>query len=380
MKIVILLHMVLMVASTLPMTCRQANGVMMGTILNYETGLPVAGAKVGLCYHETLMLKEGLWVGGNSCEVPPILTETLDDGSFRLPVRVDTLGLPTYVWLQVSHPDFETLNEVYIPVKKGKNLFGSMTLNKVRQFRRDQEHLVKNKRAFGLTTGKVFPHTARQLKRLYPFDTLAQLPSIRELMPDGGYFKYFEVQRGYNDIPSRFKLNKWNAYRTIIVPEEMAIAAATEGEIGRFSDHPEALKAQAVWIRTYVYEKALHTRLPQNFQLAFQTTISEPTLQASRDTQGMILSHKRARGGLGFPIQAVFSAQCNGDFTQPGERAKWGPCELRGNPIPYLTSVACSSHLNCHQSGMKSGALLQCRCPITPAISLDMELEGVNTA
>lgn len=334
--------------------------VIMGEVINLYDGSPVSNAEVGLCYHQTSMLKEGLFVGGEACQVPDTVAFTNEKGSFSLPALIDDLGTPTYVWIRVKHPDFETTHEVFVHVKPGENSFGVLEMRERNQF---QKWASKNEKpkpvrrsAFKAKKGAIFAHDQEKLKRIYPLNTLRCLPSIKDLQPEGGYVKYYQPVRGYNERPKEFDAKKWDAYSTLLLPMDVAMAGVTEGEIGGFTEHPDALMTQAIWARTYALYKGMHQRIPQNFQMAFKTTLEERTLRAGLDTKGMILSHLNAPGGFGNPIQAVFSARCNGDFTQPAHKAKWAGCKLSGNKIPYLLSVACSHHSNCNQGGMSSGS------------------------
>ena len=337
-----------------------STAVILGEVVNVYDGAPVSNAEVGLCYHETSMLKEGLFVGGTACEIPDTIAYTDEKGNFSLPALVDRLGTPTYVWIRVKHPDFETTHEVFVHVKPGENAFGILEMRERNQFQKwaskNKKNLSSKRSAFKVKKGSIFIHSKERLKKVFPPHTLRCLPSIQDLQPKGGYVRYCDPVRGYNERPSQFDSKKWDAYETLLLPMDLAMAGVTEGEIGGFTDHPDALMTQAIWARTYALYRGMHERTPQNFQMAFKTTLDDRTLRAGIESSGMILSHLKAPGGFGNPIEAVFSARCNGDFTQPAHAAKWGGCKLSGNRIPYLLSVACSHHTNCNEGGMSSGS------------------------
>ncbi len=332
-----------------------SNGVLSGTIVGRISGAPIANATVSLCYHATEMTRDGLLIGGTECENPELLTQTMPDGSFHLPILADTSGLPTYAWVRIIHPDYETMNELYVHLEPGTVEFGVMGLRS----RSDGQSppaitKVSNRRkALSPRKGKVFVHSQAALKKLFSEEELSMMAPVSERIPQGQYVRYQNPVRGYNKRPKGFRKKNWDAWSTIILPLDIAMAAVAEGEIGTFTHHTEAIKTQAIWARTYALHKGLNEQLPQNHQLAFSTTIAENFLCASKETEGTILSHNFAPGGMGFPLLAVFSARCNGDFTQPGQLAKWSGCDLSGSWNPYLIAVECSKHSNCDDAGQR---------------------------
>ncbi len=353
--LLILLVSLLLLACQQPQapTAPRTNAVLSGAVVNLVSGAPVANAEVSLCYHKTEMLKEGLWIGTTACETPEVLATTGDNGRFDLPIFADTTGLPAYVWVRVAHPDFEVLNEVYIPVIVGENELGEIGMRRrAANIASKAAKSTGRKRALSPRKGEVFVHPVEALRARFPAEKLAELPSVSDRVASGQYVRFAAPVRGYNARPAGFRPDTWDAWHTLLLPVEVAVAGVVEGEVGLFTDHPEALRTQAVWARTYALHKGLNERLPQNFQLAFSTTIAESSLCAAQDTEGQILSHDKAPGGMGFPLLAVFSARCNGDFTQSGQTAKWSGCELGGAWNPYLLPVECSRHPNCKESGL----------------------------
>lgn len=335
----------------------EGNATILGEVISLESGHPLANAKINLFYHNTRMFQEGLWIGEPSCETPSQIVYTNKDGLYKIDAMADTTGLPTYVWLYVTHPKHEGMHELFVHIDEGANTFGRIELRKPRQF----VHLIGNgagpnrkiKYKHAIRNESVFSHKVSELAIHFPKEKLSKLPSIKSLMPNGNYVKYYDLRQGYNAHSRRnFNRSSWNAYTNVMLPLDLAMAGVTEGEVGLFTDHPEALKTQAIWARTYALYKGMHLKVPQNFQLAFRSSISDNSLKAGLLTSREILTHPNTKGGNGNPIQAVFSARCNGDFTQPGELAKWSGCALGGNKTPYLQAVPCSNHPNCHQAGM----------------------------
>lgn len=332
------------------------NAVVVGEIVSLAEGMPVADARVTMCPMEVILLKEGIYIKGGRCDSAEYEIKTDESGMFEIPMDVDTFGLPTYVWLTISHPDYEIAHETYVHVGKGGNSLGKIALRNPggKTVQNLKRHILPRKR-------EIFTHDVKVIQKLYQQQG-ENLPSADTYFPEGNYARYFEPLRGYNTTPGYFKKNQWLPAETIILPMDIAMAGVTEGEIGEFTAHPEALKTQIIWARTYALYKALMLRVPQNFQMAFQTTITDYMLRASEETSKMILTHPNAPGGVGYPINAVYSAQCNGDFTQSGRLAKWSGCKVGGSWVPYLIAVECSGHPNCHDTGMAAGTC----CNIDP--------------
>ncbi|RMG29375.1 MAG: hypothetical protein D6730_04010 [Bacteroidetes bacterium] len=333
------------------------NALLRGRVMKLNDGHALAGARVSLYYHEVQMFREGLYIGGQTHTRPICRVLSNEKGEFVLPAFTDTTGLPTYALLQVSKPGFESMYELFIPLHEGKNEVGKISLRNKAQFvQLTASHSGARMRFRHDERPKaIFTHDEARLRQCFPAEKLKYLPSIKTLMPQGGYAKFYRPQRGYNEVPKDFSPRAWTRWNTLLLPLELAVAGVTEGEVGLFTEYPEALKTQAVWVRTYMLNKAQRTRQPQNFQLAFQSTLAGYSLRAAQATRGLILTHPAAYGGLGNPITAVFSSRCNGDFTQSGDQAKWRGCSLGGNRTPYLLAVACSKHPNCHQAGLRKG-------------------------
>lgn len=334
-----------------PQPTANYNATLEGIVVNQLTGQPIQDAKVGLCYHSKKMYREGFYLGGLDCDTLQEAGITEIDGSFELPALVDTLGMPTFAWLQVSHPDYETTHEIYIRLDTGRNVFGVFPVRAAQKISKKPNQPPIPERYF--REKEVFKGLATELEALFPADSLSKLPSILSDTSLGSLAKCFKVQRGYNAQPKDFSHKTWDAYHTILIPNDLAVAGTVEGEVGNFTYNPNALKAQAIWARTYALYKSMYHKAPHNLQLAFRTRIAAGTLAASRDTEDLILTHAKVRGGWGNPLLAVFSARCNGDFTQAGTEAKWKPCTLGGTYNPYLLKVACSGHSNCKQGGMR---------------------------
>ena len=353
-KAILIILSVFVFSCQQPIETKEGNATIFGEVLNLQAGVPIAKAEVELFYHQTKMLQEGLYIGEMSEDKASTKVYTDKAGIFKLPAIADTTGHPTYVWIRVSHPDFERMHEVFVYIQKGHNTFGAIEMRKPALFgKKVRQEKGRQMYKHATRSTKVFVHDISLLKQRYPMDSLMQLPSIKAFRPKGNYARYYDLKRGYNNHQiRRFKRKNWTPYTNIILPLDLAMAGVTEGEVGLFTDHPEALKTQVIWARTYALYKALHTRMPQNFQMAFNTSIADYTLQASLETTHTILTHPKVAGGLGSPLLSVFSSRCNGDFTQSGEMAKWSGCKLGGNRTPYLLAVECSNHPNCYQAGM----------------------------
>lgn len=337
------------------------NAVVMGEIVSQADGSPIPGARIELCFQEVMMLKEGLFIGGINCDSADRVVQTDEEGIFEIMLNADTTGLPTYVWLRVSHPDYEVKHEMYVHVGKGGNSLGMLPLRPSGN-PLDVAATPKSSRLIVPRSPYIFTHSVKSLRNVFPANSLDLLPSVSDVFPEGNYARFYQPIRGYNTIPENFSLKKWDTWETIIIPMDAAMAGVTEGEVGEFTDHPEALKTQVIWARTYALYKGLMFRMPQNHQMAFRSWVSDRVLQASRETSGMILTHPDAPGGEGYPLMAVYSAQCNGDFTQSGRLAKWSGCKVGGTWVPYLIAIECSKHPNCYQTGSNS----QSCCNVDP--------------
>ncbi|MDB5226846.1 MAG: SpoIID/LytB domain protein, partial [Bacteroidota bacterium] len=116
---------------------------------------------------------------------------------------------------------------------------------------------------------------------------------------------------------------------------------------GEMSGFPlEAKKVQAVAGRTYSLYNINNLGKSANCGQAYSTSPNQASIDASTSTTTQVLLYN---GNL---IQALYSARCNGNYTQNSNSGTFhnggsSDCSLSGNSIPYLVSVSCSGHSNC---------------------------------
>ncbi len=124
------------------------------------------------------------------------------------------------------------------------------------------------------------------------------------------------------------------------------VAGVVQGEVS-YASSLESKKAQAIASRTFALRRHLAGLTP-NLKQAYNFSPNSLSWQAAMETSKQVLLHQ------GQVIDAKFSARCNNRFTQAAEEGAWAPnvnCSISGTPIPYLKSVSCNNHYDCHAIG-----------------------------
>lgn len=121
------------------------------------------------------------------------------------------------------------------------------------------------------------------------------------------------------------------------------VAGVVHGELGGITTNVDVKKAQAIAARTYSLNRHL-SGLAVNIGQAYHDTPNSTAIQGAQQTSGEVILYN------GVPIDAKYSARCNGDYTQHADAGTWAPytnCNTTGTPIPYLISRPCSGHQSC---------------------------------
>jgi hypothetical protein len=127
------------------------------------------------------------------------------------------------------------------------------------------------------------------------------------------------------------------------------ISGVVGGEMGTGTNFPiEAKKSQAITARTYAIWRSLSSPYAGNCGMAYSGNSCSTCTTAANSTTGEVITYNDNI------IQGLFSARCNGQYTQNANEGTYtatSNCNLSGNSLAYCVCRPCSGHSNCNTAG-----------------------------
>jgi hypothetical protein len=287
-------------------------------------------------------------------------------GSFHFYIELqDTLD---FYMVEVTAPGFEGMREMIIPLRDEdmKRIFFVMhptaqDAATERLLAADEETELRREDAKRRAD---YPAIAAEISRLHTPALMrdARVQACSYTVPANIWVT--NLANGYNNT----SCTNSNALFTGFMNFDEYVAGVVGGEMGTGTAFSlEAKKAQVVAARTYSLWRTTPAAqggggyTSGNCGQSYTSQTCTTCASAATATTGQVLTYNNVI------IDALYSARCNGNFTQNSNQGTFNPaanCNLTGNLLPYLLSQPCSGHTSCNSV---SGELPCCNVTISTA-------------
>lgn len=309
-----------------------------GSVNHKLTGHPLQGVRVSILFRKVELMPDGSPLIKHISESVDRGHRVTTDQQGNFSIAIPSYGQHTYLYLLFEKDGFES--SMLTPVKAVNNAsveqsmiplhlnsFQSYLLDSIRHeefIRKEEQKLIDPPRL-----SEVADPDSSSLRTTGGGCTYS--------VPNTIYVK--NLSQGYNS----YSCPNSSGFTGYMMIDEF-VGGVVAAEMG--SSFPtEALKAQAVAVRTYaLWRENPNSGIGGNCGMAYSFSSCPACTTAANNTSGEVLMYN------GNIIQALFSARCNGQYTQNSNEltlTALSNCNLSGNSLPYLVCRPCSGHPDC---------------------------------